>query len=50
MDDQRFMELCKLVSGEQDHKKLEALVGKISALLEGKYQFLIRMHLIDRVN
>jgi hypothetical protein len=50
LEHERFMELCRLVTDEQEPEKLAARIREIIALLDSKYQPLARMHLIDRAN
>jgi hypothetical protein len=50
VEHERFMELCKLVSPEQDLERLAALIAEINDLLDIKYHLRVNMHLIDRVN
>ena len=50
MQTERWLELCKLASGEQDPKKLEALIAEINGALDVKQERLARVYLVDKAN
>jgi hypothetical protein len=49
MQTERWLELCKLASGEQDSKKLEALITEINEALDVRQECLATMYLADRL-
>ena len=49
MQTEQWLELCRLASGEQDSKKLEALIAEINEALDLKQERLATMYLADRL-
>jgi hypothetical protein len=50
MQTERWLELCRLASSEQDSKKLKALITEINEALDLKQERLATMYLADKAN
>jgi hypothetical protein len=46
MENERWLEMCKVASGEKDSKKLEALVREINEALDVKQERLAKLYLV----